>query len=147
MERSRATRFGRAGLLLAMLLMAGCAAVPDLGSKPVPAAASDYASANSLSGPQSDRPVEGWWRSYKHAQLDELIGYGLFGSPDLAAATARLRSARGLVQQAGSALLPRIDANLSLDEHKASRNADGSNSARLAAGSAPPDTFGRNIHG
>jgi NodT family efflux transporter outer membrane factor (OMF) lipoprotein len=107
--------------------MAGCAEVPDLGTRPEPAVASDYASTKSLSGPQSAWPVEGWWKSYKDPQLDELIGEGLSSSPDLAAATARLRSAQGLAQQAGSALLPRIDANGSIGEQKASRNADGAN--------------------
>lgn len=125
MERSRATRFGRAGLLLLVPLAAGCAAVPDLGSKPAPAAASDYASIQSLSGVQSPWPVEGWWKSYQDPQLDALIGEGLFGSPDLASATARVRSAQGLAQQAGSALLPGIDANVSLDEQNPSQNASG----------------------
>lgn len=56
MQRSRATRLGRAGLLLPLLLASACAAVPDLGSKSAPASASDYASAQSLSGTQSAWP-------------------------------------------------------------------------------------------
>ena len=40
MERSRATRLGRAGLFLPMLLVVACALVPDLGTKSAPAAAS-----------------------------------------------------------------------------------------------------------
>src|SRR5206468_3410915 len=68
MIRSRATRFSRAGILLPMLLATACAAVPDLGARPVPAAAGDYASARSLSAPQSDWPAEGWWRKYDDPQ-------------------------------------------------------------------------------
>src|SRR5581483_921603 len=106
MKRPRATRLGRARILLPMLLATACAAVPDLGSRPMPAAASSYASARSLAGMQTDWPVEGWWKSYGDAQLDALIDEGIAGSPDLAAASARLRTAQGLAQQAGAALLP-----------------------------------------
>ena len=126
MERSRATRLGRAGLLLPMLLATACAAVPDLGPKPMPAAAGNYASAQSLGGPQSEWPADRWWKAYGDAQLDALIGEGLAGSPDLAAATARFRTARGLVQQAGAALLPSVDAVASVDEQNQSQNIAGS---------------------
>jgi NodT family efflux transporter outer membrane factor (OMF) lipoprotein len=123
MKRLRATRFGRASLLLPILLASACASVPNLGAKPVPAAASDYASAQSLSGTQSTWPADGWWKAYNDAQLDRLIGEGLAGSPDLAAAAARFRTAQGLAQQAGSALLPSLDATASVDYQNQSQNA------------------------
>jgi NodT family efflux transporter outer membrane factor (OMF) lipoprotein len=105
-----------------LLLATACAAVPDLGAKPVPAAASSYASAQSLSGTQSAWPSDGWWKAYGDPQLDALISEGLAGSPDLAAATARFRAARGYAQQAGAALLPSVDAVGSVDEQKQSYN-------------------------
>jgi NodT family efflux transporter outer membrane factor (OMF) lipoprotein len=105
-----------------MLLATACAAVPDLGPKPMPAAASTYASAQSLSGEASAWPADGWWKAYNDPQLDALIGEGLAGSPDLAAATARFHTAQGLAQQAGAALLPSVDAAASVDEQKVSRN-------------------------
>ena len=125
MQRSRATRLGRAGLLLPLLLASACAAVPDLGSKPVPATAGDYASAQSLSGTQSAWPSDGWWKAYGDAQLDRLIGEGLSGSPDLAAAVARFRTAQGLAQEAGAALLPSVDAAASVDYQNQSENVGG----------------------
>src|SRR4029078_7956553 len=125
MERSRATRLGRAEILLPMLLATACAAVPDLGARPVPAAASDYASTRSLSASQSDWPADGWWTKYNEPQLDRLIGEGIAGSPDLAAAAARFRTAQGLAQQAGAALLPSLDAAGSVDYQKQSRNVRG----------------------
>lgn len=125
MRRSRATRLGRAGLLLPSLLVSACAAVPDLGAKPVAAAESDYASAQSLSGTPSAWPADGWWNAYGDAQLDRLIGEGLAGSPDLAAAVARFRTARGLAQQAGAALLPTVDAAASVDYQNQSGNLGG----------------------
>lgn len=108
-----------------MLLATACAAVPDLGSKPMPASASTYASAKSLSGKASAWPADGWWTAYNDPQLNALIAEGLAGSPDLAAATARFRIAQGLAQQAGAALLPGVDASASVDEQKPSRNVVG----------------------
>jgi NodT family efflux transporter outer membrane factor (OMF) lipoprotein len=99
--------------------------VPNLGAKPVPAAVSDYASAQSLSGAQSAWPADGWWKAYRDPQLDSLIAQGLEGSPDLAAATARFRTAQGLAQQAGAALLPSVDASASVDEQNQSQNLGG----------------------
>jgi len=125
MKRSRATRLGRAGILLPALLASACASVPDLGPRPVPAVVSDYASARSLAGVQSAWPADGWWKAYGDAQLDSLIAQGLAGSPDLAAATARFRTAQGLAQQAGAALLPSVDAAASVDYQNQSQNLGG----------------------
>jgi NodT family efflux transporter outer membrane factor (OMF) lipoprotein len=104
-----------------LLATAACAAVPDLGARPVPAKAGDYASARSFSAPQSRWPADGWWKKYNDPQLDRLIGEGIAGSPDLAAAAARFRSAQGLAQQAGAALVPSLDAASSVDYQKQSR--------------------------
>jgi NodT family efflux transporter outer membrane factor (OMF) lipoprotein len=122
MQRSRATRLGRAGFLLPLLFASACAAVPDLGPKPAPATASDYASVQSLSGSASTWPADGWWKAYGDAQLDRLVAEGLTGSPDLAAATARFRTAQGFAQQAGAALLPSVDAAASVDYQNQSGN-------------------------
>ena len=127
MKRPRATRLGRASLLLPMLLASACASVPNLGVKPLPATAGTYASAQSLAGSQSSWPADGWWKAYNDPQLDSLIGEGLAGSPDLAAAAARFRIAQGLAQQAGAALLPGLDATASLDYQNQSRNSAGPN--------------------
>jgi NodT family efflux transporter outer membrane factor (OMF) lipoprotein len=154
MQRLRATRLGRAGLLLSLFLASACAAVPELGPTPEPHAASDFASAQSLGGAQSGWPSEGWWKVYGDPQLDHLIGEGLSGSPSLAAATARLRTAQGLAQQAGAALLPSIDGVASVDFQNGSDNAGGPHSnvpdgwhATATAGlsvSLDLDLFGKN---
>lgn len=122
MIRLRATRLGRAGLLLPILLATACAAVPNLGSRAVPASASDYASAHSFAAVPAAWPADGWWRIYGDSQLDGLISEGVARSPDLAAAAARFRTARGLAQQAGSALLPSIDGHAALDDQNQSQN-------------------------
>jgi len=125
MTRSRATRLGRAGLLLPIFLASACAAVPDLGAKPIPHPAGDYASTQSLSGATSAWPMKGWWTAYRDPQLDRLIGDGIAGSPDLGAAAARLRTAQGYAQEAGAALLPSVDASASVDYQNQSQNISG----------------------
>jgi NodT family efflux transporter outer membrane factor (OMF) lipoprotein len=108
-----------------MLLASACATVPNLGAKPVPASASDYASSRSLAGAQAAWPANGWWTAYGDPQLDRLIDEGLAGSPDLAAATARFHTAQGLAQQAGAALLPSVDGAASVDYANQSQNLGG----------------------
>lgn len=67
-------------------------------------------------------PGDGWWSAYGDPQLDRLIAEGVTGSPDVAAATGRLRRAQGLARQAGAALLPSIDARGSVTEERQSLN-------------------------
>jgi len=154
MQRPRATRLGRAGFLAPLLLATACASVPQLGAKPLPRPATAFASTESLAGTQSAWPADQWWAGYGDAQLDRLISEGLSGSPDLAAAAARFRTAQGLAQQAGAALLPSLDATGSVDYQNQSQNLAGSG-GRVpggwhAAGTAglalnfDLDLFGRN---
>ena len=95
--------------LILPLAIAGCAPVPDLGPKPIPRAPETIAASQSLAGTSLAWPGEGWWAGYSDPQLTALIEEGLSNSPDLAAATARLRRADGLARQAGGALLPSVD--------------------------------------
>jgi NodT family efflux transporter outer membrane factor (OMF) lipoprotein len=110
MTLHRPARRSRAALLSLMLLTSACASVPNLGPKPIPHAAGDYASSKSLVGNSAQWPGDGWWQSYRDAQLNQLINESLADSPDLAAAAARFRRAQGLAQAAGAKLLPTIDA-------------------------------------
>src|SRR3546814_13514510 len=76
-------------------LLAGCASVPDLGPKPVPAAAESFESAASFADANGEWPAEGWWHSFGDAQLGALIAEGLERSPDIATAPARSGESRG----------------------------------------------------
>jgi len=93
-------------------LLAGCSA-PDLGPRPVPAAPESLASDASFADAAGVWPVEDWWQAWGDSQLDTLIAEGLAGSPDIAAAAARVRAADALAQQAGAALMPRLGAEAS----------------------------------
>ena len=100
-------------LCAALGLLAGCATVPDVGPKPVPAAADSLESRASFAGAEGQWPAEGWWEGLGDAQLDTLVAEGLKGSPDVVIAAARVRAADAMAQQAGAALLPRVGAEAS----------------------------------
>lgn len=95
---------------LAMLLLVGCASVPDLGPAPTPVVSDAIAAERSLApAANAAWPGNGWWMAYGDPQLAALIDEGMRNSPDVAAAVARFRRAGGMAQEAGAALQPRID--------------------------------------
>lgn len=105
------------------LSLAACAAVPDLGARPELRTAASVAAGGSLAAPTGAAwPGDGWWRDYGDPQLAQLIDEGLRDSPDVAAAAARFRQARGMAQAAGAALLPSIGAGASAGLEKQSYN-------------------------
>jgi NodT family efflux transporter outer membrane factor (OMF) lipoprotein len=105
------------------LLLAGCAAVPNTGPRPVALTAASIAASQSLAASdQGQWPADSWWTAYGDPQLDSLIAEGLAHSPDVAAATARLKKADALAEQAGAALLPKLDAGGSVGYTKQSYN-------------------------
>ena len=115
-------RRGRLALLPLMLLTSACAAIPDLGSKPEPRVASDFASSKAFAGARSEWPADGWWRRYGDPQLAQLMEQGIADAPDLAAAAARMRAAQGFAQQANAATKPKIDAFAAPELSKQSQN-------------------------
>ena len=108
-----------AGLALAF---AGCAQIPDLGQLTAPKDSPSYATSASFAAPTTNWPNDAWWQAYADQQLDTLISEALAGSPDLAAASARLRRAQAVGQVAGAPLLPQLSANGSLTEQRQSYN-------------------------
>jgi NodT family efflux transporter outer membrane factor (OMF) lipoprotein len=94
---------------LAFLPLAACA--PTLGAKPEPRSAASLASTTALPNENGQWPGDGWWQRYGDPQLDQLVSEGLAGSPDIAAAAARLARAEGVARQAGASLGPSLTAN------------------------------------
>ena len=120
--RQRNIAWGPLCLSTLSLVLVGCAPLPPLAAltplKPV----SDYQVSRSFAAPGADWPSERWWEGYGDAQLVSLIDEALRDSPDLAAASARLRRAEALTQLAGAPLMPQISANAQLSEQKLSYN-------------------------
>ena len=109
-------------MLASALVLAGCATVPKLAAAPKPAEAAAYATAESFQAPQAQWPADKWWTSYGDPQLDKLMDEALAGSPTLAQAAARLRSAEARAQESRAATLPSLSANAQAAESKQSYN-------------------------
>jgi len=111
-----------AAVSAAAALLSGCAAIPNLPPAAALPAPETLAASQSFAAPVSDWPADAWWRAYGDPQLDALIGEALAGSPDMAAAEARVRKAEALAGQARAALLPTLDLNGQLTSMKQSYN-------------------------
>ena len=109
-------------LLGMTLALGGCAQFPSLDQLARLKPATEYQTAKALSAPVSAWPTERWWKSYGDAQLDILIDEALRDSPDMVAASARLRRAEAFSQISGAALLPQVSANATASEQKQSYN-------------------------
>lgn len=107
---------------MALALLAGCAAVPDLGPRPEIRDAQSIAAQRSLEAQAIAWPDDKWWDAYSDPQLTALIEEGLRNAPDMAIALARFRQAQAMAQQAGAPLLPSVDLNASAAATKQSYN-------------------------
>ncbi|RJF92465.1 efflux transporter outer membrane subunit [Noviherbaspirillum saxi] len=106
----------------AALLVAGCAQLPEMGPAPILKGVDAFLTADSFKAPAANWPQDHWWSAYGDSQLDSLIEEALAGSPDMAAASARLQQAEALTRVAGSAGKPQASANASVTEDKLSYN-------------------------
>ena len=109
-------------VLASALGLSGCAQFPSLDQLNLMKPVSDYRTAGSFDAPASAWPAERWWKTYGDVQLDTLIDEALRDSPDMVAASARLRRAEAFNQISGAALLPQVSANASASEQKQSYN-------------------------
>ncbi len=115
------TRSGGLALVALGALLAGCATIPNLGSRPQVKAPAAYRTTASFAAPDAAWPADRWWEAYGDPQLDRLIDEALAGSPTLAQASARLRSAQAQAQQARAATLPSLTASGQVAEAEQSR--------------------------
>ena len=105
------TRFGLiAGLLLATLLVAGCASMSGLSTQASVQSAGALAVEKSLTGTAASAaawPASDWWRFFSDSQLDQLIDEALADSPTLKIAAARTRKALAFADTARSSATTR----------------------------------------
>src|SRR5262249_53863226 len=72
--------------------------------------------------PDSALPPLAWWRSFRSAELTDLMEQAQTANLDIAAAIARIVQADALARQAGAALLPILSASASDTRSRASAN-------------------------
>ena len=105
---------------IALLGLGACA--PDLGPLPVEKPPQAYAADKSFATTSSDWPAADWWMAYDDKQLDALIAEGVANAPDLKRAEARMRQADATAQQSDASLWPKLTANGTVSETRASLN-------------------------
>jgi multidrug efflux system outer membrane protein len=96
------------GVLAVLALLAGCAttSAPPRPAVSVPEHWRETSTA-------ADAPVPlAWWRAFDSAELAGLIGAALADSPDLAAASERVKQAEAQVRVAGASLFPTLDLGI-----------------------------------
>ena len=91
-------------LLIAVLLLAGCALKPDYQRPAVELPVAWKESGQSLA------PDGNWWRVYSDPALEKLVEEALARNSDLARASARVDEARALLRQSESYYYPTVDA-------------------------------------
>jgi NodT family efflux transporter outer membrane factor (OMF) lipoprotein len=72
----------------------------------------------------AEAPADRWWSAFNDPLLDSLVATALTGSPDLAAAEARVREARALAGVAGAGFYPALNAAGRVSRDKLSRNGE-----------------------
>lgn len=103
--------------VLAVLLTA-CAASRGIAPQERPRAAGDLDAGRTLAAevPDAPWPAARWWQAFGDAQLDALIDAATAGSPDLAAARARVRLALAQAGAAEAATRPSAEGKLSAQD-------------------------------
>ena len=99
------------------LALSGCALM-EPGPEPVPAL---DATKLGLTGQNALWPADHWWQRYGDSQLDALVDEALANNPSMSSAQARLAQANAAVSTARSSLLPRVDANYTLNREHLSK--------------------------
>jgi NodT family efflux transporter outer membrane factor (OMF) lipoprotein len=122
-------------MLVATVLLAGCAGMGPTAPRAVPLATAQLPAALAVDGtrmPPAAWPGQDWWQAYGDPQLTQLVDRARAASPTLAAAQARVRQAAALQGVAEAALAPQANlAARSLRE----RFSDNSNIPKPLAGS------------
>lgn len=139
----------RGGVLLAALLMTGCAGVgaPPPASTVVVPASWQGTGVGAAGVTASPAATAGWWRRLGDETLASLVERALVGSPDVKSAQARVRAARAQRRLTGKDFLPSVDGSVSVSGSKTTGvSGDGATHERYSAGidaSWEPDLFGK----
>lgn len=120
--------------VLGVLLLAGCAAGPDYVRPADPDAPAWHAPMDGglAAGAADPSALAAWWQTLDDPVLADLVARAAAGSPDLAAALARVREARARRGVAGADRFPTLDLSASARSSRA--GSGGARSELYAAG-------------
>jgi Outer membrane protein len=111
----------RAGALLGLMLLTGCALVGPDYKRPQTEVA-EFANANQP-GLSSGAIDTSWWRGFNDAELNRLVDQAVAGNHDLRIASARLREARALWSETSLDRYPTVTAGASYSNEQLSNAA------------------------
>lgn len=116
------TKLKLTGLAAFTSLITGCAGFQPIEQKQTQIAHVDIAGPITVSGSNSQWPVENWWAAYGDAQLTPLVQHGLANSPTLAVAQARITRAQAAAEFGRATNLPQINAGVDVSYGRQSEN-------------------------
>ncbi|MBV9189086.1 MAG: efflux transporter outer membrane subunit [Betaproteobacteria bacterium] len=110
-------------MLLAVLLLAGCASYRGVEPRSSLADPAKLEAGKSLEGQETAAwPELDWWKRFGDPQLDALVNEGLAASPNMRIARARVDQALGAAQVARAPLGPQVSADGSINRQRFSEN-------------------------
>lgn len=138
-------------MLLAALMLSGCAAVGPEYQRPDSRLPTSWSNAAGQLENNRAEDISEWWRRLNDPVLDQLIDESLAAGPDLLAARARLREARARRELAGAEEMPSVTASASASRGKSSgKSSTGATRNLFSAGfdaNWEPDIFGATRRG
>ncbi len=130
--------FRTGSIVLAALMVTGCATVPH-ASTDTPVAMSDLAASQSLIGDARGQwPAQEWWTDFNDPQLNTLMSEAFAHAPDIKAARARLEKAQSYYDQVRAVLSPTATLNVQTSETKSSINMGSPNALNFGGTSFNP---------
>jgi outer membrane protein, multidrug efflux system len=102
-------------LLVAALVLAGCATVPDIDPSRIPAAPAQFKETPKATTAPAAVPADGsWWKAFNDPVLDDLVVRAEHSNTSIEKAAARLAQARAFVKAADAERMPQasLDANV-----------------------------------
>jgi multidrug efflux system outer membrane protein len=135
-------------VLLAALVLAGCASVPDLPAQPpAPAQFRESAQQWVASQPAEAQSRGTWWKAFADPVLDDVVERAGAGNTTIQQAAARLTQARAIARSVDADRSPQLGAGIGAQRGAGANTANGATPATLTTASASlsyeVDLFGK----
>ena len=134
------TQISLPGVVLALVLLQGCAVGPNY-QQPKTTAPAQWSAPLAGGETNLELSVAGWWKSFSDPQLDSLIERAVNANHDLRIAGARVREARALYRIVSADLWPSVGAAGSYARQRQSQN-----QPVLGSFSIPSSAFENNVY-
>jgi outer membrane protein, multidrug efflux system len=138
--------------LLAALVLAGCATVPDVPAltAPPPAQFKEEGPRWTVAAPAEAQDRGAWWKAFADPVLDGLVERATANNTTIAEAAARLAQARAFARSTDADRLPQIGIGVGAGRQAGANTANGATPATLTTAGATlsyeVDLFGRLAH-